>query len=362
MRKTVLGLSAIGNFQRVLAVHGGHSNLRAHGGLRHRDRNHAVQVVAFAREEGMLLHVQHDIQISGRTAEGADFSRAGKANSRSVFHARGNFGVYGALAKNAAFAFALRAGIGDDAARALASGTGASDAEESLLVANLAAAVAGAASRRPLARRRTGAAAVFASFVAANRDLRLRAEECLLELEGQVFAKIGAALNAAAAASAAAAATEHVAEAEELAEDVAEVLEDGGIEARGLPRAAAEAGVAVAVVGGALVGVGEHGIGFADFLEFFFRVGIVGIAVGMKLQRELAIGALELDFGDRAAHAQHFVVIAFCVRGQNKPFFKIKNLGKLGPRWPDGLAPYRTLQGFFATFTIAGRSRRSLIL
>ena len=78
--------------------------------------------------------------------------------------------------------------------------------------------------------------------------------------------------------------------------------------------------MAVAVVDGALIGVGEHGVGFADFFEFFFRVRIVGIAVGMVLQRELAIGALEFDLGDSAGHAQHFVVVAFCVRRQNKTF------------------------------------------
>ena len=76
--------------------------------------------------------------------------------------------------------------------------------------------------------------------------------------------------------------------------------------------------MAVAVVHGALVGVGEHGIGLADFFELFFRVRIIRIAVGMVLQRQLAIGALEFDLGDRAGHAQHFVVIAFCVRGQDK--------------------------------------------
>jgi hypothetical protein len=37
----------------------------------------------------------------------------------------------------------------------------------------------------------------------------------------------------------------------------------------------------------------------------------------MKLQRQLAISALELDFRDCAAHAQHFVVISFCVGGQS---------------------------------------------
>src|ERR1700681_1546483 len=166
----------------------------------------------------MLLHVQHYVQISGRAAEGADFARAGKANSRSVFDAGGNLGVYGALAKNAAFAFAFRAGIGDDAACALAGGAGASDAEESLLIADLAASVAGAASCWSLARRRPGTAAVFASFMTAHRDLRLGAEEGLLELEGQIFAEIGATLNEA-PTSPAATAPEHVTDAEKLAED-----------------------------------------------------------------------------------------------------------------------------------------------
>src|ERR1700733_8562368 len=159
--------------------------------------------------------------------------------------------------------------------------------------------------------------------MAANRYLGLGAEECLLELESKVFTQIGAALHAVATASASAATSaKHIPEAEELAKNVAEILEDGRIEARGLPRAATQSGMAVAVVNGALVGIGKHRVGFADFFEFVFRVRIIGIAVGMILQRELAIGALELDFGDRAVHAQHFVVVAFCVRGQNKPFFR----------------------------------------
>jgi hypothetical protein len=153
--------------------------------------------------------------------------------------------------------------------------------------------------------------------MAANRDLSLCAEKCLLKLQCQIFAEIGAALNTAATSSAATTA-EHVAEAKKFAEDVAEILEDRRIEAATLPCAASESGMPVAVIGGALVGVGEHGVGFADFLESFFRVRIVGIAVRVKLQRKLAIGALELDVGNRAAYAQDLIVISFCVRGQSK--------------------------------------------
>ena len=128
--------------------------------------------------------------------------------------------------------------------------------------------------------------------MAATCDLGLGDEKRLFECKSQIFAEIGATLNAAATASATTTASEHVAEAKEFAEDVAEILEDRGIETASLPGAAAESGVAVAIIGGALVGVGEHGVSFADFLEFFFCVRIVGIAVGMKLQRELAIRAL----------------------------------------------------------------------
>src|ERR1700733_6342971 len=138
----------------MFAVHGGHANLRAHSGLSYRDWDHALQVVAFAREEGMLFHVQDNIEITRRSAERANFSPAGKANSRSIFDACWNFGIDGALTKNAAFPFALRARVRDDVARALACGAGASNAEESLLIANLSAPVAGAASGRSLARRR----------------------------------------------------------------------------------------------------------------------------------------------------------------------------------------------------------------
>jgi hypothetical protein len=157
--------------------------------------------------------------------------------------------------------------------------------------------------------------ALLASLVAADGYARLGAEERFLELQCQIFAKIGTALHPAATTSTAATTAEHVTEAKELSEDVAEVLKDRGIEAGRLPRAP-EPCMAIAVVYGALVCVGEHGIGFADFLEFFFRVGIVGIAVRMELQGQFAVGALEFDLGDRAGHAQHFIVIAFCVRRQ----------------------------------------------
>jgi hypothetical protein len=196
--------------------------------------------------------------------------------------------------------------------------------------------------------------------MASNGNARLGPEECFLELERQIFAKIGAALHAGATA-ATAATPEHVAESKELSEDIAEILEYCGIEAGARTRTAAQSSMSVAIVGGSLVRIGEHGVSLAHFLEFFFCIRIIGIAVWMVLQGELAISALQFYFGNCASHTQYFIKIAFCVRGQNETFLSQKYWGTLGPD-DDGPCAIRRLQGFFATLTIAGRSKRSFIL
>ena len=104
-----------------------------------------MQVVAVAFEEGMFFHMQYDVEVAGRSAMGARFSKPGEADAGSVFHTGRNFCVDGSLTQHAAFAFALCAGIGDHTAHALTCRTGAGHAEESLLVAHLAAPAARAA-------------------------------------------------------------------------------------------------------------------------------------------------------------------------------------------------------------------------
>src|SRR5215471_1063978 len=188
------GLCSLGDLQGVLALHGGHANFGTHGGLRHGNWNNAVQGVPFPFKKRMLLDVKHDIQVASRTAELADLARAGEANAGSILYARRNFCIHRALAQQAALAFALRAGIGNHAAASLARGTGARDAEESLLITHLPAPVARAAGGRPFAGSRTGATALFACFVATNRDPRFGAEECIFKFERQILAQIGAAL------------------------------------------------------------------------------------------------------------------------------------------------------------------------
>ena len=77
----------------------------------------------------------------------------------------------------------------------------------------------------------------------------------------------------------------------------------------GSARAAVHAGVAEAVVDAALVAIGEDRVRLGGFLEALLRLLVVGIAVGMVLQRELAIRALDLLVRRLALDAEDLVVV-----------------------------------------------------
>ena len=215
-----------------------------------------------------------------------------------VFDSGGNLGVHGPLAQNSALALALGARVANHAARALTCRASTSDAEEPLLIPDLSAPLARTAGSWTFSGGGTGTLTVLTRLVAAHRDFLFHAEERFLKFEREVFAKIGAPLHAAPAASATA---EHISEPKEFAEDVAEILEHTGIESGALRRCAAQSGVAIT------------GVGFADLFEPLLRIRIIGIAVGMVLQRKLAVRALEFDVSDRAGNAQNLVVVSFCV-------------------------------------------------
>jgi hypothetical protein len=72
----------------------------------------------------------------------------------------------------------------------------------------------------------------------------------------------------------------------------------------------------------------------------------------MPLHGQLAISALQFNVSHRTAHAKHFVIIAFCVRGQNRRLSFNERYRGVDIYFP----------GFLATFTIAGRSSRSFNL
>jgi hypothetical protein len=117
----------------------------------------------------------------------------------------------------------------------------------------------------------------------------------LVERDLEVVPQVGAALRPAATA----ASTEEVAEAEDVAEPAEDVLEPDEhvrVEPAGA-RGRADAGVTEAVVQAPLLRVGEDGVGLGRFLEPLFRFLAALVAVGMVLERQLAVGALDLLVG-----------------------------------------------------------------
>ena len=286
-----------------------------------------MKIITLALEKRMLLDVKDHIEIARRAAVKASFTQPRKTDAGPVFYTGWNFRVHRPLTKHTPFPFAFWTRISNHTARALARRTSTCNAEEALLITYLSAPRARPARHWRLTARGARASAILASLVASHGNRGLGAEYSFLECQVDVLAQVGATLGAAATARSLA---KNVSETEEFAENIAEILEDTGIEtasARGgsYPR------MAKTVVHRALFAVRQDRVSLARFLELFFGVRIIRIAVGMKLQREFAISALELDVGDRAAYAQYLVVVAFCVRGQSKPFFKIRNVGKVGP-------------------------------
>ena len=77
--RTVLG--AFGNLELVRLAQGGHFDLAAERGLRHIQRDGAVQVVFLALEERVLLHLQEHVEIArgAAVAAGLAFARQAKA-------------------------------------------------------------------------------------------------------------------------------------------------------------------------------------------------------------------------------------------------------------------------------------------
>ena len=109
---------------------------------------------------------------------------------------------------------------------------------------------------------------------------------------------------------------EEVAEPEEIAEDVGEVGEVTRIEAAG-PAAAVDGGVAIAVVPGALLLVGEHLVRLGRFLEALLGRAVVRVLVRVVLHRQPAKSLLDVVHRGIALDAKDFVIVAFFCSGHS---------------------------------------------
>src|SRR4029079_6728134 len=72
----------------------------------------------------------------------------------------------------------------------------------------------------------------------------------------------------------------------------------------------ADAGVAEPVVASALVRVAQDRVGFGGLLEALLGLVVTGVLVGVVLDRELAIGGLQLAIGRRPRDPENLVIVS----------------------------------------------------
>src|SRR6056297_1815309 len=311
------GLRAGGRLDaRAAAVDRGDLDIAAESRAGHRDGHAAEEVGVLALEYLVRSHVDEDVEIARRPAAHAGLALARKADARPGLDPGGNVDAERAFLLDAALTAALLARILDDLADAAAGRAGTLDGEESLLRAHLAHARTGRAGRGLRAALGAGALARVAGRRTRDLDALLQAGERLFERHAEIVPQVGTARRALATTAATAAheiteeIVEHVRERRgEIALTRAESTAPGTTAARA--HAAVEGGMTVAIIGGALVGVLERLVGLAHLLEAGLGLGIILVAVGVKLFRLLAVGPLDLLVGGALGQPEHLVIIAF---------------------------------------------------
>ena len=148
---------------------------------------------------------------------------------------------------------------------------------------------------------------------------------CFFQGDLQIVAQIGAALATLGssatstakklfedAAAAAATTTKY------FTEDVKRICPSETASAGRRARSVGKCSMPVAIVGCALLVIGEDVVGFSKLFKLLLRLMIVRILIRMILDRELAIGLLDLRSIRIPGDTQHFVIIAFFHLGNSE--------------------------------------------
>ncbi len=298
------GLGLRGYLELDPAVQGRHFDLATQGCRSEADGDFTVEVVTVTHEDLVLLDVHLHIQIASRCAGFPRFPFAGETDAIASIDASRDLDRQGLGLLVAPFAMALAARILDDLAATVTVRAGLLHCKETLTHLYLAGAVAGRAGlgRAP----GVGAGAVTHLTVDQGRDLDLFGDTAHRLFQGQFhgIAQVG---TTGRAATTTAAATKDVTE--HIAKDVAEI----GAAAKATVAATLtriDTGMAVLIVTGTQVGIGQDLVSLLDLFEFLFSIGIALITVRVILHGQTLVRLLDLALVGIFRYPQHFVEIA----------------------------------------------------
>src|SRR5690606_35502049 len=200
---------------------GGHFHRTAQGGRGEGDSQLAMQVFAVALEDAVRLDADLHVQVARRAAVHARLAIAAGADAHAVVDAGRDLDLQGLGLLDLAFAMTDVAGVRNFLAAAVAGRAGLLHAEDALLHAHRAAAVAGAAGLRRGAGLGAGTGAGIAIFPAGHADFGIEAGRRLLQADVQRVAQVRPAIHLGPTAAAASAA-------EDLTENVAKGIRESG--------------------------------------------------------------------------------------------------------------------------------------
>jgi hypothetical protein len=161
------------------------------------------------------------------------------------------------------------------------------------------------AGRRLAAGRGAAATACLAAYTTTEGNIFIDSSCGLFERQRHVTADVGAAANTPSTPAAPSAASEQITE-HATAEEISECLENI-LDIIELVYAINPC-VPITIIPVTFLGVAEHLVSFGGFLESLDRVLIITVAVGMVLDGEFTISAIDLCFGSGPLDLQHFVI------------------------------------------------------
>ena len=138
----------------------------------------------------------------------------------------------------------------------------------------------------------------------SQRDLLSNARRGLLKIERHVAANIRAPAHPRTRTT-----TEEVFK-DGSAEDISKRIENIANILEASPRVSLHARVTIPIIAGAFLFVAKHFVGDGRFFEFADRIFVIAIAIGMILDRQLAISSREFIRSRRSRDFQHFIVVA----------------------------------------------------
>jgi len=301
------GLRAPGNFQLLRARERWCLDRGAQGRLDEGDGDAAMNVVADASEEFMVVHVDEDVQIAAGGAISAGFPLAAQPQPGAGIHTGRDLDLDALPDGFPARTPTGMAGLRNHLPVPVALGARAADAEEPAGLHDLAAAAARRTGLGTRARGRAASAAGVTMRKLFDLDVLGGAEGGIQKRDLDVIAQVGPGMDPRAGPGAP---THGAAHAKDILEYVAEAAEDILESGEATESGPAEPLVTVVVINLALLGVGQHLVSLGGLLEASLGFLVTRIAVRMVLHGELPVTPLEVFFPGITADAEYFIVTA----------------------------------------------------